>query len=284
MAVSRENSNTTFKVKRFKGVLNIVSYNGILEPTFTAMIKRLFLCFLIGFSFHTSFGQSEVYELRVYELDFFKPAEVLHTYLEKALIPGLNRQGVQHVGVFEEAGQALPKKIYMLIAYPSMQAYTEVTDAMNADTRYLSDANTYLKAPADQIPFTRIQSSFIRSVSGFPNLVKPDEDSELFELRIYESHNEDALRRKVKMFNDSEFQIFEDVGLPTVFFGYNISGDQMPCLTYLLAFKDMKAHEEAWARFGPHPEWQRITKLEEYANAMNDITRVFLRPLPYSQL
>jgi len=34
----------------------------------------------------------------------------------------------------------------------------------------------------------------------------------------------------------------------------------------------------------PHPEWQRITKLEEYANNMTDITRVFLRPLPYSQL
>ncbi|MDX1314090.1 MAG: NIPSNAP family protein [Eudoraea sp.] len=248
------------------------------------MIKRLFLCFLIGLSLHTSFGQSEVYELREYELDFFKPADVLHTYLEKALIPGLNRQGIQNVGVFEEAGEALPKKIYLLIAYPSMQAHSEVTDALNGDAQYLSDAQAYMEVPAGQIPFTRIKSSFIRSASGFPNLEKPAEDSELFELRIYESYNEDALRRKVKMFNEHEFEIFKDVGLPTVFFGYNISGDQMPCLTYLLAFKDMKAHEEAWARFGPHPEWQRITKLDEYANAMSDITRVFLKPLSYSQL
>ena len=248
------------------------------------MIKRLFLCFLIGLSLYTSFGQSEIYELRVYELDFFKPAEVLHTYLEEALIPGLNRQGIQNVGVFEEAGEALPKKIYLLIAYPTLQAHSQVQDALTAEAKYLSDAGPYLKAPAEQIPYTRIKSSFIRSASGFPNLVKPAEDSELFELRIYESYNEDALRRKVKMFNDHEFTIFEEVGLPTVFFGHNISGDQMPCLTYLLAFKDMKAHQEAWARFGPHPEWQRITKLEEYANAMSDITRVFLRPLPYSQL
>jgi hypothetical protein len=86
------------------------------------------------------------------------------------------------------------------------------------------------------------------------------------------------------MFNDSEFKIFEEVGLPLVFFGENISGHQMPCLTYLLAFKDKAGHTEAWSRFGPHPEWQRITQLEEYANAMNDITRVFLKPLPYSQL
>jgi hypothetical protein len=236
-------------------------------------------CFL-----NTTYSQSEIYELREYELDFFKPAEVLHTYLENALIPALNRQGVNHVGVFEEAGDALPKKIYLLIAYENMQAHSTVWDALESEGQYLADAKAYLKAPSDQIPYTRIKSSFIRSATGFPNLVKPGEDSGLFELRIYESHNEDALRRKVKMFNDHEFTIFEEVGLPMVFFGENISGVQMPCLTYLLAFKDMEAHKDAWARFGPHPEWQRIIKLEEYANAMSDITRVFLRPLPYSQL
>ena len=247
------------------------------------MLARILPILFSGIVLTASYGQNEIYELREYELEFFKPAEVLHTYLEKALIPGLNRHGVAHVGVFEEAGEALPKKIYLLVAYSSMQAWGEVADALKADAKYAADAQAYLKAPAEQIPFTRVKSSFIRSVSGFPGLVKR-EGAGLFELRIYESHNEDALRRKVKMFNDSEFKIFEEVDLPMVFFGENISGDQMPCLTYLLAFKDMEAHREAWSRFGPHPEWQRITKLEEYANAMSDITRVFLKPLPYSQL
>jgi len=58
----------------------------------------------------------------------------------------------------------------------------------------------------------------------------------------------------------------------------------MPCLTYLLAFKDKEEREQAWSKFGPHPEWQRIIKLEEYANAMNSITRIFLKPLAYSQI
>lgn len=248
------------------------------------MISRLLLVFILGFSLHTSYSQTEIYELRVYELDFFKPAEVLHTYLEKALIPGLNRQGIQHVGVFEEAGEALPKKIYLLISYTNMETLREVTDALEADTQYLADARPYMKSPAEQIPYTRINTSFIRSASGFPNLIKPNDNSELFELRIYESYNEDALRRKVKMFNDSELEIFEDVGLPMVFFGANISGDQMPCLTYMLAFTDKEAYTQAWSRFGPHPEWQRIIQLEEYANTVSDITRVFLKSLPYSQL
>lgn len=234
--------------------------------------------------FNFSFSQSEIYELRVYEMDFFKPEKVLHDHFQNALIPALNRQGVKHVGVFEELGEALPKKIYLLITYSDIQVFSGVEDALLKDAVFAEAADSYLNAPPEEIPFKRISSSLIRSSTGFPNLVKPAEDSGVFELRIYESYNEDALRRKVKMFNDSEFTIFEETGLPMVFFGANISGDQMPCLTYLLAFKDMDAHKEAWSKFGPHPEWQRIVSLEEYANTINSITRIFLKPVDYSQL
>ncbi len=244
-----------------------------------------FKCLLIFlFIVNFSFSQSEIYELRVYEIDFFKPEKVLHDHFQNTLIPALNRQGVDHVGVFEELGDALPKKVYLLLAYADMQAFSGIEEALLKDEIFVKDAASYMKAGVDEIPFKRVSSSLIRSSTGFPNLIKPSEDSGVFELRIYESYSEDALRRKVKMFNDSEFEIFEDVGLPMVFFGANISGDQMPCLTYLLAFKDMEAHKEAWSKFGPHPEWQRILKLEEYANTVSKITRIFLKPLDYSKL
>lgn len=231
-----------------------------------------------------TFAQEQVYELRTYELDFFKPADVLHTYFEDALLPALNRQGIENIGVFEETSESLPKKIYLLIPYENIQSFLKSKSTLEQDKKYVSDAASYLKAPETKIPYNRIRSNLIQSSTGFPKLTKPEGEANLFELRIYESHNEDALRRKVKMFNDSEFKIFEEVGLPMVFFGANIAGEQMPCLTYLLGFKDKAAHAEAWSKFGPHPEWQRIIKLEEYANAMNDITRVFLKPLSYSQL
>ena len=247
-------------------------------------MSRIILIVISLFFFNATNSQSEIYELRVYKMEFFKPANILHDYIEKALIPALNRHGVNNIGAFEEEGDALPKKIYLLIAYKNMQAHQEVADALKDDKQFQLDPESYWTSPEESIPYNRIESTFIRSVSGFPNLVKPADDSELFELRIYESYNEDALRRKVKMFNDSEFGIFKDVGLNTVFFGANISGTQMPCLTYLLAFKDREAHEHAWSKFGPHLEWQRIIKLEEYANAMNNISRVFLKPLAYSQL
>ncbi|MBC8769846.1 NIPSNAP family protein [Arenibacter sp. BSSL-BM3] len=248
------------------------------------MNRRILSAIILFLSFTSIYSQEEVYELRTYELEFFGQAKVLHNYLEQALLPALDRQGIEHIGAFEEYGESLPKKIYLLIPYDNIQTFQSSKDVLAKDAKYLQDAKTYLNATEEIIPYKRISTNLIRSSAGFPKLVKPVDEANLFELRIYESHNEDALRRKVKMFNDSEFKIFEEVGLPMVFFGENIAGDQMPCLTYMLAFKDMEAHTRTWAKFGPHPEWQRIIKLEEYANAMNDITRVFLKQLPYSKL
>ena len=248
-------------------------------------MKAKVFCFLIFLlvQFQFSNAQEEVYEFRTYELEFFKSADVLHNYFKDALIPALGRQGIDHVGAFEEVGDALPKKIYLLVAYANIQAFQDSQDALAQDEQYKKDAYDYLVA-GDAVPYKRISTSLIRSSTGFPNLVKPDDTSNLFELRIYTSANEDDLRRKVKMFNDAEFPIFADAGLPMVFFGVNMAGGQMPCLTYMLALKDKEAHAEGWSKFIEHPEWQRIIKVEEYANSMNNILRVFLKPLPYSQL
>ena len=241
-----------------------------------AMLLFCIVCF-------TGNAQTEVYELRTYELEFFRSPDILHGYFEQALIPALNRQGVGEVGVFEETDDRMPKKLYLLIPFENIQAFQASKDLLEQDQQYLKDASSYLNAKEESIAYNQITTDLIRSSKGFPKLVNPGNEASFYELRIYTSHNEDALRRKVKMFNDHEFVIFEEVGLPIVFFGDNIAGNHMPCLTYLLAFKDQKAHEEAWSKFGPHPEWQRIIKLEEYANSMNNIIRIFLKPLEYSQ-
>ncbi len=226
----------------------------------------------------------EVYELRTYHVEVFKPTDILNDYFENALIPALNRQGVQHVGVFEDASMSLPPKMYVLIAHSSISSFQNSGDKLLQDDQYQKAAAAYLKYDPDQMTYESMTVNLISPTAGFPKLVKPSDDSELFELRIYTSYNEDALRRKVKMFNDSEFDIFEEVDLPMVFFGSNIAGENMPCLTYMLAFRDMDHHKESWARFLQHPEWKRIVALEEYADAMNDIIRVFMKPVSYSQL
>ena len=96
-----------------------------------------------------AYSQAEIYELRVYEFEFFRPTEVFYNYLENALIPAMNRQGSAHIGVFEESGEALPKKLYVLIPYASMQAFEEAPSKLASDATFQQAAEPYWKAPPE---------------------------------------------------------------------------------------------------------------------------------------
>jgi hypothetical protein len=247
------------------------------------MRKILFvLCFcLVGLISH---AQEQVYELRTYELNFFKSADLLHNYLKDALLPALNRQGCESIGVFEEYGKTLPAKIYVVIPFTSINAFQASRIKLEQDEQYQKDGEAYLKAGKEEMPFLKVETSLLQSTYGFPTLKKPGEDAAFYELRIYRSHNEAALQNKVRMFDEYEFPIFDDAGLPMVFFGVNISGGEMPCLTYMLASKSMEENAANWGKFIQHPEWKRISAMEEFKGNMNDILRVYLKPLDYSQL
>ncbi len=231
-----------------------------------------------------AFAQKDFYELRVYDMKFGTPASGLHTYLEKALLPALNKQNIQNIGVFEENGQSQPTKIYVLIPYTSMGHYEQTMAALKTDASFIDASAGYNAIAADKAPFSRYTTSFFTAFSGIPRLVKPADGSMLFELRTYESYIEDAFRRKVKMFNEGELKIFEKTGLHSVFFGEKIAGPEMPCLTYMLAFKDLAERDANWAGFVAHPDWKAMSSDPQYANTVSNITRIFLKPLKYSQL
>lgn len=239
------------------------------------------ICFIL-LTATSTYSQTQVYELRVYELEFFRSAKVLHTYFEKALIPALNRQGAKSVGVFEEAGEPLPKKFYLLIPHKDIIAFQNSEMKLFDDDEYMKDADPYLTADQAIIPFNRINTSLIHSTKEFPELVPPN-GAGIYELRIYESHNEGALKNKLRMFED-EFTIFAEAGLPMVFYGKNITGDQMPCLTYMLANTDLDENKNGWSKFINHPNWKELLSKDEYKGNMSNITRVFLKPMSYSQI
>ena len=246
-------------------------------------MKKLFpvICFVLLTALSAS-SQTQVYELKVYEIEFFRSADLLHTYFEKALIPALNRQGAKNVGVFEEVGESLPKKIYLLIPHKDIITFQNSERNLFADEEYIKTANPYLTADQATIPFIRINTSLIHSTKEFPELNVPN-DAGIYELRIYESHNEGALKSKLRMFED-EFTIFADARLPMVFYGKNISGDQMPSLTYMLANTDLDENKIGWSNFINHPDWKKLISMDKYKGNMSDITRIFLKPMDYSQI
>ena len=113
-----------------------------------------FFCFFLLTAYPVT-SQTEVYELKVYELEFFRDADLLHTYFEKALIPALNRQGANHIGVFEEVGESLPKKFYLLIPHRDSATFQNSEKELFDDEAYFKAANSYLTADKSTIPFTR---------------------------------------------------------------------------------------------------------------------------------
>ncbi len=111
-----------------------------------------------------------------------------------------------------------------------------------------------------------------------PEVANPGPEAGLFELRTYEGYSEDATRRKIKMFNVEEIDLFHETGLHPVFFGNMISGPHRPALVYMLHFKDMEERNANWSKFGPHPKWRAMVVKEEYANSVSNIRKSFLVP------
>jgi hypothetical protein len=232
---------------------------------------------------------SELYELRVYSL---KPTKqkILDDYLSKAFIPALKRFGIGPVGVFvEKADKASADvlKVHVLIVHPSAESFATLSARLAADEDHRKAAVEYLDARAAEPVYVRIESSLLSAIEGMPNLDKPDAAKpRLFNLRVYESHNERAARKKIEMFNKGELAIFRRVGLTPVFFAETIAGAAMPNLTYMLVFPDDAGRTAAWEKFRTDPDWLKLRAIPEYADKeiVSHITNKLLTPAAYSEI
>jgi hypothetical protein len=227
-----------------------------------------------------------VYELRTYSVKAAK-RPVLEAYLSKALMPALQRLGIGPVGVFVEKGKEESLNVYALIVYPSADAVARVSPRLAQDDEYFRAAKDYLAAPASDPIYRRIDSSLLVPIEGMPKLERPDTSKpRLLNLRIYESHNERAARKKIEMFNKSELAIFRRLGLTPVFFGETVIGPAMPNLTYMLVFPDDAGLEAAWKRFRDDQEWLKLKAIPEYADKeiVSRITNKILSPTAFSEI
>ncbi len=220
----------------------------------------------------------EIFEIRTYDIKFRANRQLLQDYLKNVLGPSLLEQGANHFMVLEEIGLTDPPQWWVVIGYPSGEAYFRAQNTYSAPA-YLKAAEAYDALGPEAALFTRYASSLLLAFDGMPGLKKPEEGASLFELRTYEGYSEDAVRRKIKMFNQGEIDIFLQTGLYPVFFGEMIAGPHRPCLTYMLGFKDMAQRDAHWKAFIDHPAWKKLSAMEAYADTVSNIRRVFLKPL-----
>ena len=232
---------------------------------------------------------NQYYELIEYQgIDVDRLGE-LDAFLEKALIPSLNRMGIEIVGALSiEAPVEGKTSLYLLMPLSGAGQVASVLDALGKDTAFLERGKSYLETNIKKPVYSRMRSELLLAFDCFPKLVVPTQKTEnkdrLFELRVYESPTERMGVLKVEMFNSGEVPIFLDCGIKPVFFGQAIIGDRMPNLTYMTVYDNAEQRDACWKKFQSHPDWAKLKVVEKYAGAVSKIQKINLLPRPYSQL
>jgi hypothetical protein len=198
---------------------------------------------------------------------------LLENYLAKSFIPAMNAYGVSKIGVFKDLGKPEPAIIVVTIPFKSLLDYAGYKAALEKDANYQASARAYFDQVGPDKPlYEKISTSLPQTNAG-----------RIYEWRTYEAYNEDALKRKIAMFNQDELAIFDKVGLHNVFFGEVLAGENTPCLSYMVSFENMAERDANWAKFGADPDWKRISGDPRYANSHSKTVRRFLEPTSYSQ-
>lgn len=254
-------------------------------------LKNLFSLVLLTFlsiSLFAQKGNRDFYELRIYHIENANQESQIDSYLEKALLPALHRNGIAKVGVFKPiASQAdAGKKVYVFIPYFSMGVYSEMEGKLAKDQIYQTAGSAYINAPFDNPPYQRIETAFLQAFTGHPrftasNLTGPKKDR-VYELRSYESPTEKLYKQKVRMFNEGEMDIFTKLDFNPVFYGEVIAGASMPNLMYMTTFSNMESRDAHWDKFRSDPDWERMKVMPEYQNIMNKNDQRLLYPAEYS--
>lgn len=227
----------------------------------------------------------EYVEVRKYSLKSSDKQAILEAYLKDAAIPALNRLGVSHVGVFLPEKPEATAVVYVVLHHATLDSFAKSTKLL-ADTDLQQKGATYLNAPATDAIYERIESWLTKGIEGMPTLTPPAKGHQVYQLRIYESPSEKTAQKKIEMFNIGELAIFQRCGLNPVFFGETIVGPLMPNLTYLLAFSDAAAKDQAWNTFRVDPEWTKLKTTPGFTDKeiVSHITNLVLVPAPYSQI
>lgn len=247
--------------------------------------------FAIAFLISSSLSARNYYQIKVYTIKNSDQESRVDNYLKSAYLPALHRAGIKNVGVFKPKSDdpAVGTKVFVLIPLKGMAQVEKIDESLAKDKEYQTKASTYINAAFDNPPYERIESILLKAFSEFPKYSIPNfstpKSEQIFELRSYQSATEKIHRKKVEMFNEGgEVDIFKTLGCEPVFFGQVISGSAMPNLMYLTSYSNMQSNMDHWAAFREHPDWKRLSGMEEYKNTVSHIDKWMCHPTDYSDM
>ncbi len=246
---------------------------------------------LMNFSSKPSAGkadQQQIIELIKYQLPLGAGKNRVRDYYKNALIPALNRIGVDNVGVFSVRYGMNKPTLYALHPHADMASFLNYQHRLMDDAVFVDAAQDVLKATLADPAYTHKETMLYKAFSGMPQVQPPASlqgKDRIFEFRIYQSHSFVAGQKKIDMFNEGgEIAIFKKTGLEPVFFGEALAGPLMPNLTYMLVFENMTERDKHWDEFRNHPDWKKLSGDEQYKDTVSNISDIILSPFEFSQI
>jgi hypothetical protein len=254
-------------------------------------MKQLFLtvALVIGLTQLVTAAGRDFYQIQTYRVSGKAQEERVDNFLKSAYLPALHRAGIKTVGVFKPlpTDTVFKNRIIVLLPLTSPDQLDKLNSSLLKDAVYQTDGADFLAAPFDNVPFLRKESILLKAFSEAPEIfipkfqTKPSE--RIYELRSYEGPTQNLFLKKVKMFNEGgEVKLFKSLDFNAVFYAEVISGPTMPNLMYLTTFSDMASHNAHWDAFRSHPDWKKLSSLEEYKHTVSKSVIMLLNPTDYS--
>jgi hypothetical protein len=231
----------------------------------------------------------QYFELIKYHLKVGSEKGLVENFYRDVAIPVLNGMGISPVGIFRVRYGANEPSLYILIPHKTVDSFVTLYDRLMDHENFWKEGRDFLNAPLSNPAYIRIEKILYRAFKDLPAIEVPEDklnnNGRIYELRIYESHNLKAAKKKIEMFNEGgEIAIFKKTGLTPVFFGETLVGPMMPNLTYMLVFDNMEARDRNWSTFVEHPDWKSLSSDVQYADTVSNITDFILSPAPFSQV
>ena len=228
----------------------------------------------------------EFYEIRIYRVFDFEKQERLEAWMQVSLLPALGRLGIHNVGVFRSQDPNDHSQ-FMVIPHQSLEQFSQLNLKLAQDTDFVKSSQSWFDQEMKDPAYQRIDSWITQAFNSIPKMELPAykaNPERVYELRLYESHNIDSARRKVKMFDNGETQLMRDTKLGPIFFGRTLAGPDSPNLIYMIGAENKKAHQEHWKAFLSSDGWKGMKDLPEFANTVSKIQKWQLKPTSFSQL
>jgi len=233
--------------------------------------------------------EQQYVELIKYQLPIGNKKGIVEEFYKNVAIPTLSEMGIGPVGVFNPKYGMNKPSLWVMIQHQDLESFANLSERLMENTTFMNEGASILNNELSDPNYIRIEKILYKNFKFLPVIEVPkqkmDIASRIYEMRIYESHNMKAAKKKIEMFNEGgEIEIFKKTGLNPVFFGETIVGPMMPNLTYLLAFDDMADRDKNWKVFVNSDEWKALRADPQYKDTVSNISDIILSPASCSQI